>query len=105
MAAIEKKLVIIGDGACGKKSLLSVLSKDLVPGPDFDPPVIYEQLFADIEVDGQQVKLELWETINQVSLGGRHVQWKLSFNWKNQIMILPLNEISYKFSIIDSPSR
>ena len=31
MAAIRKKLVIVGDGACGKTCLLIVFSKDQFP--------------------------------------------------------------------------
>jgi GTPase SAR1 family protein len=31
-AAIRKKLVIVGDGACGKTCLLIVFSKDQFPG-------------------------------------------------------------------------
>ena len=31
MAAIRKKLVIVGDGACGKTCLLIVFSKDNFP--------------------------------------------------------------------------
>uniref|UniRef100_A0A8C6N4M0 Transforming protein RhoA n=1 Tax=Mus spicilegus TaxID=10103 RepID=A0A8C6N4M0_MUSSI len=53
MAAIRKKLVIVGDGACGKTCLLIVFSKDQFPE-------VY-----DIEVDGKQVELALWDTAGQ----------------------------------------
>ncbi|KAB0371765.1 hypothetical protein FD755_016703 [Muntiacus reevesi] len=32
MAAIQKKLVIVGDGACGKTCLIIVLNKDYYRG-------------------------------------------------------------------------
>ena len=55
MAAIRKKLVIVGDGACGKTCLLIVFSKDQFP--EVYVPTVFENYIADIEVDGKQVTL------------------------------------------------
>ena len=55
MAAIRKKLVIVGDGACGKTCLLIVFSKDQFP--EVYVPTVFENYVADIEVDGKQVKI------------------------------------------------
>ena len=55
MAAIRKKLVIVGDGACGKTCLLIVFSKDQFP--EVYVPTVFENYVADIEVDGKQVSL------------------------------------------------
>ena len=55
MAAIRKKLVIVGDGACGKTCLLIVFSKDQFP--DVYVPTVFENYVADIEVDGKQVNV------------------------------------------------
>lgn len=49
MAAIRKKLVIVGDGACGKTCLLIVFSKDQFP--DVYVPTVFENYVADIEVN------------------------------------------------------
>ncbi|XP_036037984.1 ras-like GTP-binding protein rhoA isoform X2 [Onychomys torridus] len=57
MASIRKKLVIVGDGACGKTCLLIVFSKDQFP--DVYVPTVFENYVADIEVDGKQVELAL----------------------------------------------
>jgi len=57
MAAIRKKLVIVGDGACGKTCLLIVFSKDQFP--EVYVPTVFENYVADIEVDGKQVRLGL----------------------------------------------
>lgn len=57
MAAIRKKLVIVGDGACGKTCLLIVFSKDQFP--EVYVPTVFENYVADIEVDGKQVRLVL----------------------------------------------
>ncbi len=54
MASIRKKLVIVGDGACGKTCLLIVFSKDQFP--DVYVPTVFENYVADIEVDGKQVR-------------------------------------------------
>ncbi|KAG7255116.1 hypothetical protein CRUP_012313 [Coryphaenoides rupestris] len=52
MAAIRKKLVIVGDGACGKTCLLIVFSKDQFP--EVYVPTVFENYIADIEVDCKQ---------------------------------------------------
>lgn len=53
MASIRKKLVIVGDGACGKTCLLIVFSKDQFP--EVYVPTVFENYVADIEVDTKQV--------------------------------------------------
>jgi len=60
MASIRKKLVIVGDGACGKTCLLIVFSKDQFP--EVYVPTVFENYVADIEIDGKQVELALWDT-------------------------------------------
>ena len=67
MAAIRKKLVIVGDGACGKTCLLIVFSKDQFP--EVYVPTVFENYVADIEVDGKQVMLiMLLKSLLQVSI-------------------------------------
>ncbi|KAH8283670.1 hypothetical protein KR018_011583 [Drosophila ironensis] len=63
MTTIRKKLVIVGDGACGKTCLLIVFSKDQFP--EVYVPTVFENYVADIEVDGKQVELALWDTAGQ----------------------------------------
>ncbi|XP_024125484.1 rho-related GTP-binding protein RhoA-D [Oryzias melastigma] len=63
MSALRKKLVIVGDGACGKTCLLIVFSKDQFP--EVYVPTVFENYIADIEVDGKQVELALWDTAGQ----------------------------------------
>ena len=63
MAAIRKKLVIVGDGACGKTCLLIVFSKDEFP--EVYVPTVFENYVADIEVDDKTVELALWDTAGQ----------------------------------------
>lgn len=50
----KKKLLVVGDGACGKTSLLIVFSKDQFP--DSYLPTVFENYVADIEVDGKKVR-------------------------------------------------
>lgn len=63
MATIRKKLVIVGDGACGKTCLLIVFSKDEFP--EVYVPTVFENYVADIEVENKQVELALWDTAGQ----------------------------------------
>ena len=57
MAALRKKLVIVGDGACGKTCLLIVFSKDQFP--EVYVPTVFENYIADTEVDPKQLQLAL----------------------------------------------
>ncbi|CAH8449214.1 unnamed protein product [Schistosoma turkestanicum] len=62
-SAVRKKLVIVGDGACGKTCLLIVFSKDQFP--EVYVPTVFENYVADIEVENKQVELALWDTAGQ----------------------------------------
>lgn len=60
---IRRKLVIVGDGACGKTCLLIVFSKGEFP--EVYVPTVFENYVADVEVDGRHVELSLWDTAGQ----------------------------------------
>uniref|UniRef100_T1JBX3 Ras-like GTP-binding protein Rho1 n=1 Tax=Strigamia maritima TaxID=126957 RepID=T1JBX3_STRMM len=60
---VNKKLVVIGDGTVGKTCLLVVFSKGEFP-TDYTPTV-FDKYVADIEVNGNQVALVLWDTAGQ----------------------------------------
>ncbi|CED85609.1 probable rho2-gtp binding protein rho2 [Phaffia rhodozyma] len=53
----------IGDGACGKTSLLCVFS--LGEFPKEYEPTIFENYVAEIQLDGKPVQLALWDTAGQ----------------------------------------
>ena len=66
MEPIRKKMVIIGDDTCGKTSLYTVFAKN----KDFEDikkyvPEIFEGYVADMEVDGKQLELALWDTVGR----------------------------------------
>lgn len=63
MASIRKKLVIVGDGACGKTCLLVVFSNDTFP--EVYVPTVFENYVADIVVEGKKIELALWDTAGQ----------------------------------------
>jgi len=60
---LRKKLVVVGDGACGKTCLLIVFSKDEFP--EVYVPTVFENYVADIEIDGKAIELALWDTAGQ----------------------------------------
>ncbi|KAG5448704.1 GTP-binding protein Rho1, variant 3 [Clonorchis sinensis] len=62
-SCVRKKLVIVGDGACGKTCLLIVFSKDQFP--EVYVPTVFENYVADIELAGKRVELALWDTAGQ----------------------------------------
>ncbi|OXA52053.1 ras-like GTP-binding protein Rho1 [Folsomia candida] len=59
----KKKLVIVGDGACGKTSLLITFSKDSFP--TMYVPTVFENYVTEIEIDGKVIDLALWDTAGQ----------------------------------------
>jgi len=61
--AIRRKLVIVGDGACGKTSLLSVFTLGYFP-KDYQPTV-FDNYVSVCRVDGREVQLTIWDTAGQ----------------------------------------
>jgi Rho family protein len=59
----RRKLVIVGDGACGKTSLLCVFA--LGEFPSQYEPTVFENYVAEIRLDGKSVQLALWDTAGQ----------------------------------------
>lgn len=60
---IQRKIVILGDGACGKTSLLNVFTRGYFP--QVYEPTVFENYIHDIFIDGQQLQLSLWDTAGQ----------------------------------------
>eukprot|EP00053_Salpingoeca_punica_P009580 m.85794 g.85794 ORF g.85794 m.85794 type:complete len:195 (+) comp15072_c0_seq3:555-1139(+) len=60
---IARKLVVIGDGACGKTCLLFVFAHNEFP--ENYVPTVFENYVANIEVDDMKVELALWDTAGQ----------------------------------------
>ena len=75
MTAIRKKLVIVGDIACGKKCLLLVFSKSKFP--ELYVPIVFLPTVADIEVNGKTVQLELTDVKGQENYK-KLLQWSFS---------------------------
>jgi len=63
IAPLRRKLVIVGDGACGKTSLLCVFANGEFPKKYV--PTIFENYVAEISLDGKAVQLALWDTAGQ----------------------------------------
>ena len=59
LASIRKKLVIVGDAACGKTCLLSVFSKDKFF--ELYAPTVFESYTSKIKVDDKLIDLVLWD--------------------------------------------
>jgi Rho family protein len=58
-----RKIVIVGDGACGKTSLLCVFT--LGEFPKEYHPTVFDNYVTDCRVDGKSVQLALWDTAGQ----------------------------------------
>lgn len=58
-----KKLVVVGDGACGKTCLLTTFSTNEFP--EKYVPTIFDTYSKEIEVDGQEINLALWDTAGE----------------------------------------
>ncbi|KAJ7695804.1 GTP-binding protein rho5 [Mycena rosella] len=57
----RRKLVVVGDHACGKTCLLTVFAKGLDSFPQ-NFPTVFESWVVDIEIDGKCIALVLWDT-------------------------------------------
>ncbi|KAI8641229.1 small GTPase superfamily [Parasitella parasitica] len=59
----NRKLVVCGDGACGKTSLLNVFTRDYFP--QVYEPTVFENYVQEITVDQQTINLSLYDTAGQ----------------------------------------
>ncbi|KIJ99714.1 hypothetical protein K443DRAFT_54689, partial [Laccaria amethystina LaAM-08-1] len=62
MSEIRRKLVMVGDGACGKTSLALLLCTGVVQQVCSPHLTVFENYVADVEVDGKHVELAIWDT-------------------------------------------
>ncbi|KAK7433361.1 Rho GTPase [Neonectria magnoliae] len=60
---VQRKLVLLGDGACGKTSLLNVFTRGYFP--TVYEPTVFENYVHDIFVDSVHIELSLWDTAGQ----------------------------------------
>jgi Rho family protein len=60
---VQRKLVLLGDGACGKTSLLNVFTRGFFP--TVYEPTVFENYVHDIWIDNVHVELSLWDTAGQ----------------------------------------
>ncbi|KPI42900.1 GTP-binding protein RHO3 [Cyphellophora attinorum] len=60
---VQRKLVLLGDGACGKTSLLNVFTRGFFP--TVYEPTVFENYVHDIFVDNIAMELSLWDTAGQ----------------------------------------
>ncbi|XP_061655106.1 rho-related GTP-binding protein RhoF isoform X1 [Phyllopteryx taeniolatus] len=59
----ELKIVIVGDGGCGKTSLLMVYAKDYFP--EKYAPTVFEKFTTTVVLRGKEVKLNVYDTAGQ----------------------------------------
>ncbi|KAF5893402.1 rho-related gtp-binding protein rhoe, partial [Clarias magur] len=57
---LKCKIVVVGDGQCGKTALLHVFAKDCFP--ENYVPTVFENYTASFEIDSQRIELSLWDT-------------------------------------------
>ncbi|KAF7714875.1 Ras-related small GTPase [Penicillium ucsense] len=60
---VERKMVLLGDGACGKTSALNVFTRGFFP--TVYEPTVFENYVHDIFVDNVHMELSLWDTAGQ----------------------------------------
>lgn len=60
---MQRKLVLLGDGACGKTSLLNVFTRGYFP--TVYEPTVFENYVHDVFIDNVHVELSLWDTAGQ----------------------------------------
>ncbi|XP_061468993.1 rho-related GTP-binding protein RhoD [Rhineura floridana] len=60
---MEIKIVVVGDGGCGKTSLLMVFARGQFP--KVYVPTVFEKYSAPFHISGKQVHINLWDTAGQ----------------------------------------
>jgi len=60
---LQRKLVLLGDGASGKTSLLNVFTRGYFP--TVYEPTVFENYVHDIFIDNTHIELSLWDTAGQ----------------------------------------
>lgn len=60
---VQRKMVLLGDGACGKTSALNVFTRGFFP--TVYEPTVFENYVHDIFVDNVHMELSLWDTAGQ----------------------------------------
>jgi len=63
MAESRLKLVVVGDGACGKTSLLIRYARDEFP--ENYVPTVFENYVVNVKIDQKEYELALWDTAGQ----------------------------------------
>nr|KAF6467447.1 ras-like protein family member D [Rousettus aegyptiacus] len=58
------KVVLVGDGGCGKTSLLMVFADGAFP--ESYTPTVFERLTVNLQMKGKPVNLQIWDTAGQV---------------------------------------
>ncbi|KAF7701632.1 Rho-related GTP-binding protein RhoB [Cucumispora dikerogammari] len=94
---IQGKIVVVGDGACGKTCLLEVFRRDKFP-EEYIPTVV-DNFSKNINVDGQSVALTLWDTAGQEDFDSvRPLSYKdtsviiLCYSIENSEMLINIKE-------------
>uniref|UniRef100_A0A452QWM6 Ras homolog family member D n=1 Tax=Ursus americanus TaxID=9643 RepID=A0A452QWM6_URSAM len=58
------KVVLVGDGGCGKTSLLMVFAEGAFP--ESYTPTVFERLTVNLQMKGKPLNLQIWDTAGQV---------------------------------------
>ncbi len=78
---IRRKLVIVGDGACGKTCLLTVFAKGAFPEVSWlrklYVPTVFDNSVVEVQVDGKYVQLALWDTAGRITLFRSRRLWSI----------------------------
>ena len=82
MAAIQRKMLIVGDSDCGK-TCLCLCYKDKFP--ETYVPICFDGYVADLEVNGIKVELAIWDMLT--GLKNYETLWQMSYSDTDVILL------------------
>ncbi|KAI8091395.1 small GTPase superfamily [Gilbertella persicaria] len=104
--SMKRKVVVVGDGACGKTSLLNVYTSGYFP--QTYEPTVFENYVQHVNVDERHVELSIWDTAvihDRVKLGQEEFDRIRALSYSDTHVIVICYSVDNRDSLENIPNR